>query len=405
MRTKTWQRFLAVASLTLFALPVYAALAPRGNELRVNNKIDYQQRNPAVAFSTTGNAVVVWENDQMGLRARFYGKGGQAAGNEFVLAENTWIPAEERMVSRREPAVVFLSENTFGVAWTEEVAFLRSVPFMEQREVLEQDIYFQRFNGQGVPLGARVRVNSAATGMESHPRVIARGGNILVVWEDAEGGILGRWLNGQEGELRLNTAPGSGVTLAAANNRFIAVWQGEDGSETGVFARLFDFAGKAAGPEFLVNTDTEFRQRRSSVAADAAGNFLVVWQTDFAKTESHLFAQLIGPGGNKVGGQLALDTGVESGKVQMAPAVAFSGGGRFLVTWLAWPFNRAGLKIAGREFNAAGAAQGDVLWLSERQIERNFRRTAVATDGKGGFLVAWETVIGRSRSIGGRQLE
>ena len=404
MRPKTWPRFLAIASLTLFALPVCAELAPRGKELRVNSSTDYQQRNPVTAFSSTGNALVVWENDQMGLRARFYGKGGQP-GAEFTLAENTWSPAEERMVSRREPSVVFLSENTFGVAWIEEVANLRWVPFMETREILDQDIYFQRFNGNGVPLGARIRVNSAATGLEGHPRVMARGGNILVTWEDAEGGILGRWLNGQGSEFRLNQAPGTGVSLAAANNRFLAVWQGDDGSESGVFARLFDFAGNAVGAEFLVNTDTEFRQRRSSVAADAAGNFLVVWQTDFAKTESHLFAQLIGPGGNKVGGQRALDTGVESGNVQMAPAVAFSGGGRFLVTWLAWPFNRAGLKIAGREFNAAGAAQGGVLWLSERQIERNFRRTAVATDGKGGFLVAWETVIGRSRSIGGRNLE
>ena len=405
MRPKTWRGFLAVASLTLFALPVCAELAPRGTELRINSRTDYQQRNPATAFSSAGNALVVWENDQMGLRARFYGKGGQAAGAEITLVENTWVPAEERMVSRREPAVVFLSENTFGVAWTEEVAFQRSVPFMEQREVLEQDIYFQRFNGSGVPLGARVRVNSAATGFESHPRVIARGGNVLVVWEDAEGGILGRWLNGQGGEFRLNQAPGTGVTLAAANNRFLAVWQGEDGSESGVFARLFDYNGNAVGAEFRVNTDTTFRQRRSSVATDAVGNFLVVWQTDFSKTESHLFAQLIGPAGGKVGGQLALDTGVESGKVQMAPAVAFSGNGRFLVTWLAWPFNRAGLKIAGREFNAAGAAQGGVFWVAERQIERNFRRTAVASDGKGGFLVAWETVIGRSRSIGGRNLE
>ena len=400
---KTLPRFFAVASLTLFALPVLAALAPRGSELRVNSRTDYQQRNPVAAFSTAGSALVVWENDQMGLRARSYGKGGQP-GAEFTLIENDWSPAEERMVSRREPAMAFLSENTIALAWTEELANLSWVPFMENREVLEQDIYFQRFNTSGVPVGQRIRVNTTTSGFQSHPRLVVRGGNILVAWEDAEGGIFGRWIGGQGGEFRINQAPGAGVALAAGNNRVLAVWQGQDGSETGVFARLIDNAGPA-GNEFLVNTDTAFRQRRASVAADAAGNFMVAWQTDFAKTESHLFAQMIGAGGNKVGGQLALDTGVESGKVQMAPAVAFSGNGRFLVTWLAWPYNRAGLKIAGREFNAAGAAQGNVLWIAERQIERNFRRTAVASDGKGGFLVAWETVIGRSRSIGGRLVE
>lgn len=89
----------------------------------------------------------------------------------------------------------------------------------------------------------------------------------------------------------------------------------------------------------------------------------------------------------------------------MAPAVAASGPGRFLVTWLAWPNNRAGLEVAGREFDAAGAPLGNAFWISERRIERNFRRTSVSTDGKGGFLVAWETILGRSQSIAARRLQ
>lgn len=405
MRPKTWRRWFAVASLTLFALPVCAELAPRGSELRVNSRTDFKQRNPATAFSTAGSALVVWENDQRGLRALFFGKDGQPAGAELTLIENSSFPAEERIVSRREPAVAFLSENTIGLAWTEETANLRSVPFQEQRKVLDQDVYFQRFNGAGVALGERIRVNATTTGLQSRPRLIARGGQVLVVWEDADGGIFGRWIGGQGGQFRINEAPGAGVAVAAAGNRVLAVWEGQDGSETGVFARLFDNAGKALGAAFRVNTDTAGRQRRPSVAADPSGSFLVVWQTDLAKTESHLFAQLVGANGNRVGGQLALDTGAESGFVQMAPAVVFSGGGRFLVTWLAWPNNRAGLEIAGREFNAAGAAQGDAFWITERRIERNFRRTSVSADGKGGFLVAWETIVARSQSIGARQLQ
>lgn len=406
MRPKTWSRLFAVASLTLFALPVCAQLAPKGSELRVNSRTDFKQRNPATAFSTAGSALVVWENDQKGLRALFYGKDGQAAGAELTLIENSWSPAEERIVSRRQPAVAFLSENTIGLAWTEELASLRWAPYFEQRQVLEQDVYFQRFNTAGVPLSERVRVNTATAGMQSHPRLIARGGNVLVVWEDANGGIFGRWLGGSGGEqFKINEAAGAGVTLAAGNNRYIAIWEGQDGSETGVFGRVFDNAGKAAGAAFRVNTDTAGRQRRPSVAADASGNFLVVWQTDLAKTESHLFAQLLGSDGSRIGGQRALDTGAESGFVQMAPAVAASGAGRFLVTWMAWPNNQAGLEIAGREFDAAGAPLGDAFWVTERRIERNFRRTSVSTDGKGGFLVAWETIIGRSQSIGARRLQ
>jgi len=408
MRPKTSRRLFVAASLALFALPVFAGLAPKGAELRVNSRTDYKQRNPATAFSTTGSALVVWENDQKGLRALFYGKNGQPAGAELTLIENSSTPGSERIVNRREPAIAFLSENTIGVAWTEETANLRVVPFLEQRDVLDRDIYFQRFNGAGVPVGERIRVNTATAGFQSHPRLIARGGGVLVVWEDADGGIFGRWLGGPGGgQFKINEAAGAGVAIAAGtagNNRYIAVWEGQDESETGVFARVFDNAGNAVGSAFRVNTDTAGRQRRPAVASDASGNFLVVWQTDLAKTESHLFAQYLGSGGNRIGGQRALNAGAESGMVQMAPAVVASAPGRFLVTWLAWPNNRAGLEIAGREFDAAGAAQGAVFWVSERRIERNFRRTSVSTDGKGGFLATWETVIGRSQHIGARRL-
>ena len=404
MRPKTSRTLVVVASLTLFALPVFAKLAPKGAELRVNNRTDFKQKNPASAFSAAGSSLVVWENDQRGLRGLFYGKEGQP-GRELTLIENSSLP-DERVVNHREPAVAFLSENTIAMAWTEETAWLRSVPFHEQREVLEQDVYFQRFNGAGVPVSERIRVNTDTAGFQNRPRLAVRGGNVLVVWEDTNGGIFGRWLGGAGGDVfKINEEAGAGVAIAAGNNRHIAVWEGQDDSETGVFARVFDNTGKAVGPELRVNTDTAGRQRRPSVAADPAGNFMVVWQTDLAKTESHLFAQLLGTDGGRVGGQRALDAGAESGMVQMAPAVAASGPGRFLVTWLAWPNNRAGLEVAGREFNAAGAAQGGVFWISQHRIERNFRRTSVSTDGKGGFLVAWETVIGRSQHIAGRRLQ
>lgn len=404
MRPKTWSRLFAVAFLALFALPVCAELAPRGSELRVNSRTDFKQRNPATAFSTAGSALVVWENDQRGLRALFYGKNGQAAGPELTLIENQM--SGEQIVSRREPAVAFLSENTFGLAWTEEVANLRYVPFLEQRQVLDQDVYFQRFNTAGVALSERIRVNNTTAGFQHLPRLISRGGNVLVVWEDAQGGIFARSLGAGSEQVRINPAAGTGAVLAASDNRVLAVWEGQDESETGVFARLLDNAGKPAAAAFRVNTDVAGRQRRPSVASDAAGNFLVVWQTDLAKTESHLFGQLVGSAGNRIGGQVSFDTGAESGRVQMAPAVAASSApGRFLVTWLAWPNNLAGLKVAGREFNAAGAPLGNLFWVSERRIERNFRRTSVSPDGKGGYLVAWETILSDRQVIGARRLQ
>ncbi|HJX28833.1 MAG TPA: hypothetical protein VJ885_13055, partial [Thermoanaerobaculia bacterium] len=90
---------------------------------------------------------------------------------------------------------------------------------------------------------------------------------------------------------------------------------------------------------------------------------------------------------------------------QMAPAIAPAPGGRFLVTWLSWPNHQAGLEIAGREIDAAGQTFGDVFWLTEQRIQRNFRKTSIATDGAGNYLAPWETIFRRrNQVIGARRL-
>src|SRR5258705_2830105 len=46
-------------------------------------------------------------------------------------------------------------------------------------------------------------------------------------------------------------------------------------------ARHYNAAGAALGDEFRVNTFTFFRQDRPAVAMDAAGNFVVAWESLF----------------------------------------------------------------------------------------------------------------------------
>src|SRR5947199_350489 len=92
------------------------------------------------------------------------------------------------------------------------------------------------------PLGSEFRVNTYTTSYQGRPRVAADGaGNFVVVW-------------------------GSVV---------------QDGSGTGVFGQRYSSSGAPQGPEFRVNTYTTGDQRSPSVAADAAGNFVVVWQSRY----------------------------------------------------------------------------------------------------------------------------
>ena len=74
----------------------------------------------------------------------------------------------------------------------------------------------------------------------------------------------------------------SAAVAADADGDFVVVWQsfGQDGTSPatyGVYARLYDAAGVPRGPEFRVNTTTAGSQSAPAVAMDADGDFAVAW--------------------------------------------------------------------------------------------------------------------------------
>jgi hypothetical protein len=70
------------------------------------------------------------------------------------------------------------------------------------------------------------------------------------------------------------------ATAAAPDGRFVSVWAStdQDGSGNGVFAQRFDAAGFREGPEFRVNTHTQYDQMSATVAVGRRGEFVVAWQ-------------------------------------------------------------------------------------------------------------------------------
>lgn len=408
-------RFGLAAMVTLSALPAWSEVQPAGREIRVNRQMDSKQRNPVAAFAGSGRSAVVWENSSGGLRALFYGADGRPSGAEVTLVANqnlSGIPASGETVSRVEPAAAFLPSGELALAWIDERADLRVDHYYQDRKVLDREVAFQRFNAGGQPIGSAVILNSVAAGLQQEPRIVLLGGKILVVWETVGGGLSGRLLNPQGqplgDEIAIAEAGATRAAVAVSRNRALVTWEAPDGNDTGIFAQILDAAGAPVGPSLRVNTTTEDRQRRAAVSAGPDGSFFVLWQSRMRTVqalEERIFGQLVGSAGNLVGPQLRIETGAGSGYVQMAPAIAPAPGGRFLVTWLAWPDNRMGLEIAGREIDVTGQAVGELFWLTEQRIHQNFRRTSLATDGAGHFLMPWETIFRqKTQVIGARRL-
>lgn len=405
------------AALVLLSFPALAAVEPQGRELRVNRRIDFKQLNPAVAFAPGGGALIAWENDQRGIRALPYGDNGWPSGPEVTLVESEGaetLPYNGPVMNPRQPAVAFLGNGQFLLAWTKERGSIRATYFYERREIDDQDVFVQRFSSAGSPLGAPMRLNTTAAGMQREPRLVARGGGFFAVWEDGgSGGIAGRALDATGApvgsEIKVSERAGTRPALAAnKQGKVLVVWQGTDDSEAGVFARLLDSSAVAVGGEVRINTDTEHNQSRPAVAADRAGNFLVAWQGERPELWPgfyYLYGQAISADGARVGPQVRLYQGNLTGTFpQIAPALAATPAGHFLLTWLTWKTPND-FYVAGVEVDTLGKTVGEAFWITESRAQISFRRLAAACDETGRALVTWEKVAERRQGINARKLK
>jgi len=253
-----------------------------GSEFQVNTGT-IQQGYPAVASDGTGNFVVVWAEDT-GVFGRRYASSGTAAGTEFQIAQQGYAPQ-----------VAMDADGDFNVAWSGDGDGDRS------------GVFARRYRSTGAPAGTQFQVNSLTAGVQAYPALTSDAdGDFVVAWQSEVGAseydVFARRFASSGAalgtEFRVNTYTTESQSLpdvaASAGGEFIVTWQGENATGGGseVFARRYASNGSAIGTEFQVNTQTTNRQNSPSVASDATGNFVVVWQSQsYGASDYDMFAR------------------------------------------------------------------------------------------------------------------
>jgi len=277
-------RLLPTVLLALVPGAAWTQGNPVGPEFRVNTYTTGWQRMPAVAVDPSGNFVVVWESrDQdgsiYGVFGQRYASSGAPLGPEFPV--NTFTTADQN-----RPSVAADASGNFVVVW-------RSY----QQDGSSWGVFGQRYASSGTTLGPEFEVNTYTPGDQQYPSVAADpSGSFVVAWQSfgqdgsTEGVFAQRYASSGVPlgpEFQVNTYWTSyqrfpSVAADAAGN-FIVVWHShlQDGSSIGIFGQRYASSGAPLGPEFRVNTFTPFYQAFPSVAADPAGNFVVVWYGSF----------------------------------------------------------------------------------------------------------------------------
>ena len=371
---------------TLFAGAAWAQVR-LGSEFQVNSYTTSLQSGASIAYDPLGNFVVVWasvgqDGSGTGVFARWYDAAGAPVGaDEFRV--NTYT-----LSGQSDPVAAADGNGGLVVVWQ---SYGQDGSF--------EGIYAKRYDSSGTP-GAEFRVNSQTVSSQSRPSVATDpAGNFVVVWnaisDGSSFGVVGQRYDA------LGVAQGSNFQVnsfttgfqykpdvAAFADGFVVVWYsvGQDGSGAGVFGQRYDAFGAAQGAEFRVNVHTTLYQSYPAVAADAAGNFVVVWQSGLQDGgDDGVFARRYDAAGTPQGGEFRVN--VYTTGDQTHPTVSVDAKG-FVAVWRSSGQDGSSTGIFARRYDTSGAPQGDEFLVNS--YTTSFQtRPAIASDASGRFVVAW----------------
>lgn len=272
-------------------------------------------------------------------------------------------------------------------------------------------IYAQRYNASGVAQGSEFRVNNYTTGNQYQPAVaMDADGDFVVVWtsDSAPGGslldVLARRYDPagnpkDANEFLVNTTTNNNqespsVAMDAAGN-FVIVWDSNgnslDTSSYGVIARRYNAAGTALGGEFLVNQTTAGFQGEPSIAMSRDGLFVVAWTSgDLAAPNYYdIFARRYDASGIALGNEFLVNTYTTD--YQMSPAAAMDTDGDFIIVWEGFGQDAASTwGIYLQRYSSAGAAVGSEF-LVNTTTANDQRRPAIDMSARGDYTVVWQS--------------
>ena len=388
-------------------------------DIRINQTTQGPQRAPTVGIDDDGDIMAAWQTQhQDGYSWAIFGRRYAATVDSF--GAESLVNAGVTLGPQIAPDIAIAADGRTVVAWLGPDVPLTA----EEGEGGHTPAAHARFfeDAGGIASGEEI-VLAAYAGIEDSPAAAAvdAAGNMVVAWQSWESagdgsdfGIYaklfqpdGRWIDANENGLDddamlVNTfTAGSqakpAVAMDAAGN-FVVVWQSQlqDGSGTGIFARRYDasFKAWAEATEFRVNSLVAGDQVEPAVASAATGGFTVVWQGPDA-SGTGIYRRRFAATGAPLEGDVLVN--VVSDSDQAAAAIGMNDAGDAVITWVS-DHNIAADPLDGeksifaRWFTATGTPLGAREFLVNTYVKDAQENPAVDIAADGSFVVAWQSI-------------
>ena len=172
-----------------------------------------------------------------------------------------------------------------------------------------------------------------------------------------------------------------------ADGDFLVVWEQWGYGQADIYARRYSADGAPAGDDFQVNSTGFGNQREPAVVMNGAGDAVVTWTGSQGEGEfSEIYAQVYRPDGEAIGGEFRVNADTSGFQGESDVAVGADGG--FAVAWVGPGPNRTG-HIWARAFYSDGDARTDDVPITTAE-EVNANEPAIAAGPAGDFDIAWE---------------
>lgn len=300
-----------------------------GNEFKVNEKNEYNLPvNPSVAASK-GSFVISWQaytSDMMDCA--IFAQRFDSVGNLYGV--NYKVNDDSLHALRYKPDMVMGSDGSYIIAWADwrnDIGY----PFTNS------DIYYQRFDNQGIPLGANISAKSDSSFL-----------------------CLDYYCS-----IDMDTA-----------KSFVIAWR----RSLDIYAQRFDSTGAKQGINFIVNDDiVNAAQRYPCVAMMPEGKFVVTWPDD-RNGIYEVFAQKYNSNGDTLGNNFKISDSVGTFNT---PGTAILKNKDMVITWRNWNGN-----LYAQNLDSLCNKKGSNYTVNETPCV--VMEPSIAATPSGGYFIVWD---------------
>ena len=386
-----------VAAVALMSATAFAEFSPSGGQVRISNagpdgNDDFFSAAPELAFNPTrGEYLVVWDDDgdndeEFEISGQRVSASGAEVGGDIPIAS-----ISDETGEGFDAAVAYNPED-------DEYLVVMSADNLALDG--EYEIWGQRVDGDGTPLGGTFRISNVGTDGNAEAEVYfpdvaysPAADAYMVIWEGENAGENDFEIYGQRVarggaqigvDFQISNVGAGGVrgaftpalTFNPATGEFLAVWEGEGtpvDEAYEIYGQRLDGAGVEQGGDFQISSmDTPEMPDGFSAALTAnpaTGEMLVVWQSgDPSLDDVEVFGQLLGPNGAEIGKDFRISNALDVDESHDAgqAGVAFSPkSNEYVVTWLSDANPTEEIEVYGQRLGPGGGELGADFQISD----------------------------------------